>query len=256
MNALIGWSGFVGSTILRQAPSFDRSFRSTDIHGLADQPYDLVVCAGAPGAKWLANREPERDRESLTRLMGALRGLRCERFVLISTVDVFGVPRDVDEDSPVNAGASPYGQHRHDLEHFVSDSFSDPLILRLPALVGPGLRKNALFDLLNRKSLHRLDANAEYQFYPMRRLWADIQVSLAAGLGIVHLVAPPLRLGDIATAAFRVTLTERAGPELARYDVRSRHAAPFGGAGPWVVSADESMAAIEDYARTEPRVAA
>ncbi len=254
MNALIGWSGFVGSTLMGQAPAFDQSFRSTNIRAIADQGYELVVCAGAPGAKWLANREPERDRESLSRLMDALRGVRTQRFVLISTVDVFGLPREVNEDSPVNEGACPYGQHRRDLERFVCDSFTDPLIVRLPALVGPGLRKNSLFDLLNRNAVDRLDGAAEFQFYPTRRLWADIQIALDASLRLVHLVAPPRRLGDIAKQAFAITLAERGGSASPRYDVRSRHAAAFGGLGPWIVSRDESFATIQDYARQEPRV--
>lgn len=254
MNALIGWSGFVGSTLVGQAPAFDRLFRSTDIATVGGQVYDLIVCAGAPGAKWQANRAPDRDRASLARLMSSLRGVRCESFVLISTVDVFGAPGDVDEASPVGDGATPYGRHRHDLERFVCDSFPEPLIVRLPALVGPGLRKNALFDLLNQNAIDRLDGAAQYQLYPTHRLWADIQTALTAGLGLVHLVAPPLRLGDIAQQAFGVTLAERGGAESARYDVRSRHAALFGGAGPWTVSGHDSFAAIQDYARREPRV--
>lgn len=251
MNALIGWSGFVGSTIARQAPAFDRSFRSTDIEDIGGSAYDLVVCAGAPGAKWVANREPQADGESVARLMTHLRAVRCQRFVLISTVDVFSAPWEVDEASVVSGGQSAYGQHRYDLERFVSDTFPGALVLRLPGLVGPGLRKNALFDLSHRNNIKRLDAAAQYQFYPTHRIWADIQLALRADLRLVHLVAPPLRLGDIARRAFGVELTAQSGGSPPCYNVRSRHAAHFGGVDAWPVSRDESLTAIAAYAQTE-----
>ncbi len=243
MNALIGWSGFVGSTLRKQA-SFAREFRSTDVEGLAAEAYDCVVCAGAPGAKWLANREPDADRGSLARLTAALGGLRCRRFVLISTVDVFDTPRDVDETSLVEPARHPYGRHRWELEGFVRGRFPNSLVVRLPGLVGPGLRKNALFDLLNRHELDKLDGAAVHQFYPMDRLWSDIQLALARGLRLVHLVAEPVRLDDVAPV-FGVTLAAK-GPSV-HYDVRSVHGA---------VSRQESMAAIEAYARTELRTRA
>ncbi|GDX82360.1 hypothetical protein LBMAG42_41710 [Deltaproteobacteria bacterium] len=256
MNALIGWSGVVGSTIVRQAPPFEQVFRSTTIGGIGREEYDLVVCAGAPGAKWQANREPEADRASLTRLTAALGGLRCRRFVLISTVDVFAAPRGVDESSAIAAASSPYGRHRRELEIFANEQFQSVLIVRLPALVGPGLRKNALFDLLNRHEVERLDPDARYQVYPIDRLWADIQLALAADLHLVHLVAPPLRLGDIAREAFGLQLPAHRGSVPPSYDVRSRHAALLGGADSWPVSREESMRAIVTYARSEPRVGA
>ena len=46
-DALIGHSGFVGSSLLRQRP-FEARFRSTDIAEARGRTCDLVVCAGAP----------------------------------------------------------------------------------------------------------------------------------------------------------------------------------------------------------------
>ncbi|MSQ01143.1 MAG: NAD(P)-dependent oxidoreductase [Myxococcales bacterium] len=250
MNALIGWSGFVGSTLRRQAV-FEREFRSTDIEQLCEQEYDCVVCAGAPGAKWLADRDPDVDRASLTRLTAALAGLRCRRFVLISTVDVFVSPRDVDETSPVDPPTSPYGRHRRELEQWVAATLPGSVIVRLSGLVGPGLRKNALYDLLNRNQLERLDGGATLQFYPMHRLWSDLQLGLASGLPLVHLVAEPLRL-DAVAGVFGVSL-DAAEPASVHYDVRTVHGELFGVGSGYQVSRAMSMAAIEAYARSEPR---
>ena len=249
-RALIGWSGFVGTTLRGQFSGFDDQFRAADIAAIAGGDYDLVVCAGAPGAKWRANREPEADRASIERLIAALRGVHCDRFVLISTVDVLSLPNGVDEASPVHErGLPPYGKHRYALEQFVRQQFPESLIVRLPGLVGPGLRKNVLFDLLNGGSGAGLDGNLQVQYYPMANLWADIVRAQAAGLSLIHLVAEPLRLRQVAEGVFG---TPCSGPPVAApgYDVRTRFS---GNGSPWTVSAEVSLAAIRAYASQEPK---
>ena len=61
-NALIGFSGFVGNTLLKQA-SFQNLYRSTNISDIQNKSFDTVVCAGAPAVKWMANKEPEQEEE-------------------------------------------------------------------------------------------------------------------------------------------------------------------------------------------------
>jgi hypothetical protein len=94
-NALIGFSGFVGSTLLKQAP-FESLYRSTNISNIEGQSFDTVVCAGAPAQKWIANREPEADRQKIDGLIAHLKNIQCKTFILISTVDVFKESRGVD----------------------------------------------------------------------------------------------------------------------------------------------------------------
>src|SRR5260363_318997 len=86
-NALIGFTGFVGSTLLQQA-RFEALYRSTNIGEIENKAFDIVVCAGAQAQKWIANREPEGDLQNIHRLMARLRTVRCRKFILISTADV------------------------------------------------------------------------------------------------------------------------------------------------------------------------
>ncbi|MFD1693387.1 pyridine nucleotide transhydrogenase [Azotobacter chroococcum] len=191
-NALIGFSGFVGSTLLKQG-NFESIYRSTTINGIDGQTFDTVVCAGAPAQKWIANQEPEADRQKIEGLIAHLRSIQCKTFILVSTVDVFKSPVDVDEDAPVDeSGLHAYGLHRRLLEKFVESHFTNYLIVRLPGLVGPGLRKNVIFDFLNENNVHVIDSRGVFQFYPMVNLWYDIQTSLNAGLRLVHLTAAPI----------------------------------------------------------------
>lgn len=252
MNALIGFSGFVGSTLLMQAP-FESLYRSTNIHDIEGQTFDTVVCAGAPAQKWIANRAPEADRQKIDDLIAHLKTVQCKTFILISTVDVFKDSMGVDEKTPVDeSGLHAYGLHRRLLEKFVESHFPNHLIVRLPGLVGPGLRKNVIFDFLNNNNLHAIESRGVFQFYPMVSLWYDIQTALTAGLKLVHLTAEPISVAEVSKKGFGKVFEQVLGNSPATYDMRSCHAQVFGATGHYQYSARETIQAIRAYAQSEP----
>ncbi|MGH8818108.1 MAG: pyridine nucleotide transhydrogenase [Achromobacter pestifer] len=251
MNALIGFSGFVGSTLLRQT-TFQSLYRSTNISDIEGKTFDTVVCAGAPAQKWLANRDPAADREKIETLIGHLKTVQCKRFILISTVDVFKNPVAVDESTPVDVeGLHAYGLHRRQLEQFVETAFPDHLIVRLPGLVGPGLRKNVIFDFLNGNNLHSIESRGVFQFYPMINLWYDIELALKAGLHLVHLTAAPISVSQVSLHGFGRAFEQELDGTPARYDMRSRHSSVFGAEGAYQYTARETFQAIRAYAQSE-----
>lgn len=251
-DCLIGYSGFVGTTLLKQR-AFQSICRSTNIGEIDGQTFDTVVCAGAPAQKWIANRNPKADWENISGLMGHLQTIRCRIFILISTVDVFKDPAGVDEDTPVDeSGLHAYGLHRRRLEEFVASYFRHSLIIRLPGLVGPGLRKNVLFDFLNDNNLHAVDSRGVYQFYPMVNLWYDIRTALDAGLALLHLTAEPVSVAEVAARGFGIPFEQALGQNPAAYDMRTRHGDIFGGAGDYQYSQRETLQAIRTYAQSEP----
>ena len=251
-NALIGFSGFVGTTLMKQA-RFDALYRSTTIGDIEGKVFDTVVCAGAPAQKWIANREPEADSRIINSLMAHLKTIQCKTFVLISTVDVFKSPIGVDEDTPVDeTGLHAYGLHRRLLEKFVANHFPHHLIVRLPGLVGPGLRKNVIFDFLNANNLPAIESRGMFQFYPMVNLWNDIRVALDAGLRLVHLTAAPITVADVFLQGFGRSFQQELAGTPGSYDMHTRHAALFGAAGNYQYSARETIQAIRAYAQSEP----
>jgi dTDP-4-dehydrorhamnose reductase len=251
-NALIGFSGFVGSTLLKQAP-FESLYRSTNIGEIDGKSFNTVVCAGAPAQKWIANREPEADLEKIEGLIAHLKSMTCKTFVLISTVDVFKNPKGVDEDTPIEeAGLHAYGLHRRLLEKFVESHFPRHLIVRLPGLVGLGLRKNVIFDFLNDNNLHTIDSRGVFQFYPMVNLWYDIQIALDAGLKLVHLTAEPISVADVSAQGFGKPFEQAQANSPAVYDLRTRHAQIFGTSGHYQYSHRETIQAVRTYAQSEP----
>lgn len=252
MKSLIGFSGFVGSTLLKQT-IFEGLYRSTNICEIEGQSFDTVVCAGAPAQKWIANREPVADREKIERLIAHLISVQCKTFILISTVDVFKNAIGVDEETLVDeTGLHPYGLHRRLLERFVESHFPNHLIVRLPGLVGPGLRKNVIFDFLNNNNLHAIESRGVFQFYPMVNLWYDIQVALNAGLRLVHLTAAPVSVAEVSLQGFGKAFDNKLPDPPATYDMRTRHSQFFGSQGEYQYSVRETLQAIRAYAQSEP----
>jgi len=251
-NALIGFSGFVGSTLLKQV-GFDFLYRSSNIGEIEGKTFDTVVCTAAPAQKWIANREPVADLQNIESLIAHLKTVTCTTFILISTVDVFKNPIGVDEDTLVDEeGLHAYGLHRRLLEKFVESHFPNHLIVRLPGLVGPGLRKNVIFDFRNDNNLQIIDSRGVFQFYPMVNLWYDIQIALRADLKLVHLTAEPIIVAEVSEQGFGKPFSQPQVNPSAIYDFRTRHAELFGATGHYQYNKRETLMAVRAYAQSEP----
>lgn len=229
-SALIGHTGLVGGNLLRQH-YFDDCFNSSNIQEIEGRHYELLVCSGVSGTKWLANLHPAEDQEKIDRLMGHLRNVTADRLILISTVDVYGKPSQVDEDSVIDAECqTSYGRHRHQFEKTICEHFPKVSIIRLPAIYGWGLKKNALFDLMHDHEVEKINAHAVYQFYSLDRLWRDLEICLAHELPLVNVATEPLGIQEIAQKLFNVELKNGSAEAAAAYDFRTKYAAVFGGA--------------------------
>ena len=148
-NGLIGYTGFVGGALMRQA-MFSACYNSANIAAIEGQAFGTLVCAAAPGSMLEANRAPDRDAAQIDALIARLATARAERFVLISSIAVLADFAGGDDEATQSFQQElAYGRHRRALEAFVEDHCPGSLIIRLPALFGHGLRKNFLFDLMN-----------------------------------------------------------------------------------------------------------
>jgi hypothetical protein len=143
--------------------------------------------------------------------------------------------------------------HRRWLEKFVASQFERHLVVRLPGLVGPGLRKNVIFDFLNDNNVHAIDSRGVFQFYPMVNLWPDIQIALRADLKLLHLTAEPVSVADVSGLGFGRPFSNASVQTPGRYDMRTRHAGLFGGVGHYQYSARETLLAVRAYAQSEPQ---
>jgi nucleoside-diphosphate-sugar epimerase len=250
-DALIGHTGFVGGNLAAQH-RFDACYHSKTIADIAGRAFDTLVVSGMPAAMWVANRDPAADRAILDGLLGHIRQVRAERVVVMSTVAVYPDPIGVDEDSPIDAAAqTAYGRHRHLLETELAAHFPRVLAVRLPGLFGNALKKNAVYDLLHDNEVHKVNAAAVYQFYNLDRLWADVTTALNAGLTVVNFATEPVSVREVAAAAFDREFTNDPGTPPARYDVRTKHAALFGGAGRYIAGKAAVLADLRAFVARE-----
>ena len=252
MRGLIGHTGFVGSNLARQT-RFDANYNSANIESIAGQEFELLVISGVRAEKWIANANPEQDQAGIDRLLAALRTVKAKQVVLISTVDVFLSPIEVDESSPVpTERLHPYGKHRYALEQELSSRFPT-LVARLPGLYGPGIKKNVIHDFLKNHETHKIDSRGVFQFYGLQRLWRDLEIALQSRLALIHLPTEPVSVAEVARFAFGREFTNHVVDKPARYDIRTRHAALLGGVGHYLETKAAELEGIRLFSDHEAR---
>lgn len=249
-TAIIGHTGFVGGNIVRQR-RVDRSYHRPNIAEIRGERFETLWISGAPAQKWVANADPEGDAAAMSVLREHLRHVEAAEVVLISTVDVYPEPFGVDETAEMSADDHPqaYGRNRLAFEQFVRRNFPRALVVRLPGLFGPGIRKNLVYDLLNEREefVHR---DSCFQFYDLTQLCDDVDVAIAAGLELINLATEPTPARDVAKEVFGRELVRVEG-DPARYDVHTRHAALFGlpAESPYLVDREGVLQGLHSFVR-------
>ncbi len=246
-SCLIGYSGFVGSNLDRRR-LFDKKYNSRNIEDIKGKNYSYVYCAGVTATKWLANKEPDSDLKGIVRLLNALREISCERFVLISTIDVYRRPEDVDEDTPiVTEGLHPYGLHRRLVETFVQERFPNHHIIRLPGLFGANLKKNVIFDFLHDNQVETVHSDAVYQFYCLDTLCRDIETVIEHGIRLANFATEPISVGEMANYAFGREFLNKPHENPARYNMKTKYGHLFGSEKPYILSKEQVLSLLKRF---------
>ncbi|MFM9328685.1 NAD-dependent epimerase/dehydratase family protein [Paenibacillus mesotrionivorans] len=250
-KALIGYTGYVGSSLMDQT-YFDSTFNSKNIEQISGKEFDLLICAGAPAVKWKANQDPDEDWQNLNRLMNNLRKVYCKKLVLISTVDVYPVPVKVNEDSKIIPEENtPYGKHRFYLEQFTKSNFSDVSIVRLPGLFGKGLKKNFIYDMIHNNCLDLQHKDSQFQFYDLKNLWRDIELSLSQDIKLINFSCEPVTASEISQKCFGVPFNNIPHNNPAYYDMKSKYASLFNKSKEYMYTKEEVLHQIIDFIEAE-----
>jgi len=170
---IVGGRGFVGSAFVRlfQARGLEYSVVDRDNYAAhVGRACSLLINANGNSSKLLSKSDPLRDFDASVRTVRAsLADFRFDRYLHLSSCDVYAdcsSPETTREDRPLDpARQSPYGFHKYLAERCVVHSASNWTVFRLGGMVGPGLRKNAVFDILNGGPLW-LDPESALQFMP------------------------------------------------------------------------------------------
>ena len=150
MKALVGYTGFVGGN-LRSSHPFDALYNSKNIKEAYGSTPDLLVYCGVKAVKYIANQNPDEDLKHISETIENIKAIGAKKLVLISTIDVYTVPNQLDETFENKVGLHPeaYGRHRLMLEKWVIENVEDYHIVRLPGLFGHGIKKNFIYDMIH-----------------------------------------------------------------------------------------------------------
>jgi nucleoside-diphosphate-sugar epimerase len=223
MDGLVGHTGFVGSE-LKKHHNFQLCYNSKNIQEIQNLNFHNLFIAGLPAAKWQVNQEPAQDLENMEKLAHALKNVRAENVVLISTIDAYQPPVQVDEDDAVNlTGREPYGRNRAVFEKWMKELFSGVTIIRLPGLFSQDLRKNLIYDLLNSRFelVKKHNPESTFQFFNLNKIYEIILFALNDQIRVLNVAAEPVSVTDIVRLFGELELE---GEEVINYNVKSKFA--------------------------------
>lgn len=249
MSALIGYTGFVGGH-LQTDISFQEMYNRANIADIQGLKTDLLICAGLPAEKWKANGDPDADWKNMANLSQLISTVDADKAILISTIDVYQPALDKNETSYPNLiGVEAYGRNRAWFEMFFKAKFPNSLIVRLPGLYAPNLKKNLIFDLLNKREdqYANVDGESAFQFFNVTRISEFIKIALENKLSILNIATEPLSAQEIADI-FSVQL--KTGKRRVEYRMKSIHNPIFNGKNGYLISKEETIRDISKLLET------
>jgi hypothetical protein len=213
-----------------------------------------VVSAAARADSHRINQAGADDRAEIEEYVALLSTVDTPQLIVISTVCIYPGGTSPDETTPLGAdGLTPYGANRLAMEQTLSERF-DTLAVRLPQLYGLGLKKGIVYDLLNDYRVEYIRPEGRFQYYDLRRLWADIQVALGAGLETLNIATPALTSATVAAECFGVDIADQvvAGTEspyaqMYTRDMRTIHAKLYGGPPGFLMDEAAELRALRSF---------
>jgi len=203
MIGIVGYTGFVGSNLL-QFYKFDKLYNSKNFEDAKGTHFDTLFFCGVPAIKWYANKHPGEDADIINKIQIILKTITCNKFILISTIDVYENTNILTSEAILNEDYIPntnqnhtYGKNRYIFEQFVESQFKNYHIIRLPALFGKGLKKNIIFDLINNNQIENIPYNSAFQWYNLNRLRNDLELIIKNNIPICNLFTEPLETKEI-----------------------------------------------------------
>ncbi|MDX8396916.1 MAG: hypothetical protein R8K49_01200, partial [Mariprofundaceae bacterium] len=223
-------------------------YNSKNFYEMEAQEYDLVVCAGVSAVKWLANKEPEKDLASIKSLEDVLATIDAKQFVLISSIDVYPVTQDKNEDFDCSSMENhAYGTHRLAFERFCNENFDACTTARLPGLFGAGLKKNIIFDLLNDNGLEMINTKSSFQYYYLKYLWHDIQKALDHDIKLINLFTEPVSTQEICSTFFPIKEVGLQAVPEGHYDLYTKYGHHWNNSDSYIYSKEEILQQLSEF---------
>ena len=249
MHGLIGYTGFVGGNLASQR-EYQALYNSRNFKEMAGKHFARLVCAGVSAVKWQANKDPEGDWLKIDALCEVFKQVTADKFILISTIDVYASHNAMDEDfDNHNVENHAYGRNRLRFEDFCRSQFPECMIVRLPGLFGEGLKKNVIFDLLNDNCLEMINPESSFQYYYLKNLSNDIELAENAGLKLINLFTEPVATKEIIAEFFPGKKVGWQPAAEGHYNLFTKNAGLWGKNGHYCYTHDEVLAQLGEFIR-------
>jgi len=186
---IVGGNGFVGSALVDHFVCSGYDVTSITRENFAQnvsRQFDILIDAAGNSKKFVADENRMLDFElTVKHRMQTLLSFNAPLHVHISSVDVYQDLTDPEknkEDSTVDLNTtSNYGFTKRLAELIVQRHAPQWLIFRLSGMVGPGLRKNPVYDIANGEPI-RINPDSSYQFCTTDYVANLIRVTIEAGV--------------------------------------------------------------------------
>ncbi len=251
-TAVIGYTGFVGSNLIRQH-KFTDLYNSQNINSIRNKAYDLIVSAGATADRNIANQNSNKDWRKIKTLLDNLRYVKVKHFILISTIDVYPDKSNANEDTPIKAKnlKEAYGRNRLKMELFVKRNFPKVTIIRCPNLYGINLKKNVVFDLIHNTNLEKRHRDSMLQYYNLDNLWNDIQEAIKNNISTINLSVEPVTIREIAKATMNTKFTNISKEAPMFLNFKSKYADLWKGKNEYLYNKKETLRGLKNFVLQE-----
>lgn len=170
--AILGYKGFVGSAIYKHFLTHERyevvGIGRDEYSSFVGQHFDVFINANGNSKKLLAVKEPKLDFDmNVKNTLNTLLDFKADKYVYISSVDIYNDvsnPANNHEDAVIRPEKlSNYGFDKYLGELVVKKHAHNWIILRPGGMIGEGLRKNPIYDLIYLRKLF-IHPKSQFQF--------------------------------------------------------------------------------------------
>ncbi len=149
---IIGHTGFVGQTVYNYLSTIYHTCGiNTKTTKIPKDHFDITINCAGNAKKYLSEKEPQKDILINAKIFNTILQLKTKKLIHISSISATDLPNN------------NYTISKLITEEYSKLYFSNSIILRLGGIIGPNLKKNVVFDIINNKKLF-VTFNSTYNY--------------------------------------------------------------------------------------------
>jgi len=156
---ILGGKGFLGSNLCEHFSAVAKvdSITRDSYQSKKGSYYDILINANGNSRRFWANENPLEDFEASTEsVYKSLFDFKFQKYIYISSPDIYidpSGPTTTKEDMVTPGVRNTYGLNKFLSEQIVTNYSDSYIIIRPSAILGNGLKKGPVFDILDNKPL-------------------------------------------------------------------------------------------------------